>query len=102
MLKIKGNSVPFGLSGITARMLLSLFIVYGTYNPSGRSFYHWAIADGPVTPRLLIGLVILGTYVSLLYATWMWSGTGAGTRLSHWIAHELQPRLTLLEGTICA
>jgi hypothetical protein len=70
VLKIKGNSVPFGLSGITARMLLSLFIVYGTYNPSGRSFGHWALADGPITPRLLIGIVILGTYVSLLYATW--------------------------------
>jgi Family of unknown function (DUF6524) len=70
VLKIRGNSVPFGLSGITARMLLSLFIVYGTYNPSGRSFVHWALADGPITPRLLIGIVILGTYVSLLYATW--------------------------------
>jgi hypothetical protein len=70
VVKLKGNSKPFGLSGIVSRMLLSLFIVYGTYNPSGRSFYHWAIADGPFTPRLLIGLVILGTYVSLLYATW--------------------------------
>lgn len=69
-MKIKGNVVPFGLSGIIARMLLSLFIVYGTYNPSGRSFFHWAFADGPITPRLLIGVVILGTYVSLLYATW--------------------------------
>ena len=25
----------------------------------------------------------------------------AGTRLNHWIAQELQPRLTLLEGRIC-
>ena len=24
-----------------------------------------------------------------------------GTRLSHWIAQELQPRLTLFEGNIC-
>lgn len=69
-MKIKGNTVPFGLGGIVARMLLSLFIVYGTYNPSGRSFFHWAFTDGPITPRLLIGVVILGTYVSLLYATW--------------------------------
>jgi hypothetical protein len=68
--KVKGNYSSFGLSGIAARMLLSLFIVYGTYNPSGRSFYHWAFADGPITPRLLIGVVILGTYVTLLYATW--------------------------------
>jgi Family of unknown function (DUF6524) len=69
-MKVKGNFMAFGLSGITARMLLSLFIVYGTYNPSGRSFYHWVLSDGPITPRLLIGIVILGTYVSLLYATW--------------------------------
>jgi predicted outer membrane lipoprotein len=69
--KLKTNAKPFGLSGIVSRMLLSLFIVYGTYNPSGRSLYHCAIADGLITPRLLIGLVILGTYVSLLYATWV-------------------------------
>lgn len=69
-MKIKGNSSSFGLGGITARMLLSLFIVYGTYNPSGRSFYHWLFADGPITPRLLIGVVIIGTYASLLYVTW--------------------------------
>ena len=69
-MKIKGNASTFGLGGITARMLLSLFIVFGTYNPSGRSFYHWLFADGPITPRLLIGVVLVGTYVSLLYATW--------------------------------
>ena len=69
-MKIKGNFSTFGLGGITARMLLSLFIVFGTYNPSGRSFYHWLFADGPITPRLLIGVVLAGTYVSLLYATW--------------------------------
>ena len=69
-MKIKGNASAFGLGGITARMLLSLFIVFGTYNPSGRSFYHWLFADGPITPRLLIGVVLVGTYVSLLYATW--------------------------------
>ena len=69
-MKVKGNSSSFGIGGITSRILLSLFIVFGTYNPSGRSYFHWAFADGPITPRLLIGLVILGTYVSLLYATW--------------------------------
>ena len=28
--------------GIAARLLFSLFIVYATYNPSGRSYWHWA------------------------------------------------------------
>ena len=60
----------FGLSGIASRILLSLFIVFGTYNPSGRSFYHWVLADGPITPRILVGLLLFGTYASLLYATW--------------------------------
>lgn len=70
-MKLKtGVARPFGLGGIVSRMLLSLFIVFGTYNPSGRSFYHWAFADGPLTPRLLVAVLILGLYVSLLYATW--------------------------------
>jgi hypothetical protein len=69
-MKVKTNSVPFGVAGTASRMLLSLFIVFGTYNPSGRSFYHWFFSDGPLTQRILIGLVILGIYTSLLYATW--------------------------------
>ena len=28
-------------------------------------------------------------------------GDGTGTRLSHWIAHALQPRFTLPDGIIC-
>jgi Family of unknown function (DUF6524) len=69
-MKLKANTKPFGGAGIISRMLLSLFIVFGTYNPSGRSFYHWLLSDGPLTQRILIGLVILGVYASLLYATW--------------------------------
>jgi Family of unknown function (DUF6524) len=69
-MKFKTNSKPFGGAGIVSRMLLSLFIVFATYNPSGRSFYHWLLSDGPLTQRILIGLVIVGIYVSLLYATW--------------------------------
>ena len=69
-MKIKRGAANFGLSGIASRILLSLFIVFATYNPSGRSFYHWVLADGPITPRILVGLVLFGTYASLLYATW--------------------------------
>ena len=29
-----------------------------------------------------------------------WPSISAGVRLNHWIAHELQPRCTLLEGMI--
>ena len=69
-MKIRSGAANFGLSGIASRILLSLFIVFGTYNPSGRSFYHWVLADGPITPRILVGLLLFGTYASLLYATW--------------------------------
>ena len=69
-MRIKRGAANFGLSGIASRILLSLFIVFATYNPSGRSFYHWVLADGPITPRILVGLVLFGTYASLLYATW--------------------------------
>ena len=69
-MKIRSRAANFGLSGIASRILLSLFIVFGTYNPSGRSFYHWVLADGPITPRILVGLLLFGTYASLLYATW--------------------------------
>ena len=69
-MKIRSRVANFGLSGIASRILLSLFIVFATYNPSGRSFYHWVLADGPITPRILVGLVLFGTYASLLYATW--------------------------------
>lgn len=69
-MKIRSRAANFGLSGIASRILLSLFIVFATYNPSGRSFYHWVLADGPITPRILVGLLLFGTYASLLYATW--------------------------------
>jgi hypothetical protein len=69
-MKVKAGAANFGLSGIASRILLSLFIVFATYNPSGRSFYHWVLADGPITPRILVGLILFGTYASLLYATW--------------------------------
>ena len=69
-MKIRSRAANFGLSGIASRILLSLFIVFATYNPSGRSYYHWVLADGPITPRILVGLLLFGTYASLLYATW--------------------------------
>ena len=69
-MKIGSGAAYFGLSGIASRILFSLFIVFATFNPSGRSFYHWVLADGPITPRILVGLILFGIYASLLYATW--------------------------------
>jgi len=61
---------PFGAIGVVARVLLALFLVFATYNPSGRSYYDWAILEGPILPRLIVGLILMGAYISLLYAVW--------------------------------
>lgn len=65
-----GAASQFGIGGVVARVLLSLFLVFATYNPSGRSYYDWALLDGPILPRVVVGLVLLGAYISLLYAVW--------------------------------
>ena len=59
--------------GILARFLASVVLVYGTYNPTGYSFYHWAInpiiqgpkeAAGQAVPvKLLVGLLLLAIWL---------------------------------------
>jgi hypothetical protein len=65
----KGNGA-FGAGGAFARLLFSLFLVLATYNPSGRSYWHWLLADGATGPKLLVGLVLVAVYVALVVATW--------------------------------
>lgn len=61
----------FGLAGLLLRMLLSSFLVFATYNPSGRSFWHWLADDSASTGgKLIVGLVLLALYTMLLLATW--------------------------------
>ncbi len=64
------SSERFGPAAIFTRVLFSLFIVFATYNPSGRSYVHWAVAEGALLPRLIVGLILLAVYTSLLFATW--------------------------------
>ena len=57
------------------RILLPFILVYGTWNPSGQSFYHWAIAPffsgtleiGPV--KVLVALLLLAGWVVVIQAT---------------------------------
>ena len=52
--------------GIAARLLFSLFIVFATYNPSGRSYWHWAWeGEAGFWTRLAVGLVLLLTHLAL-------------------------------------
>jgi hypothetical protein len=63
---------PLGLIG---RIVLPFVLVYGTWNPWGRSFYHWAIAPlfsrtpaiGPV--KVLVALLLLAGWVVVIHAT---------------------------------
>src|SRR5512140_3343501 len=66
----------FSSLGLLGRIALPFILVYGTWNPSGRSFYHWAIAPffagtpaiGPV--KVLVALLLLAGGVVVIHATW--------------------------------
>lgn len=64
-----------GPLGLLARLVFPLLLVYATWNPWGRSFYHWALApalDGnPVfTPGIAVAaLVLIAGWVVVVQAT---------------------------------
>src|SRR5579862_1991378 len=55
------------------RTLLSAFVVFGAYNPSGYSYYHWVTASHRLTTvQLFVGIGLLTAAVGLArmaYAT---------------------------------
>ena len=54
----------FSGSALVVRLLVSLGLVFATYNPTGYSFYHW-VADGgsgPLSLKLLAGMSLLMIY----------------------------------------
>ena len=63
--------------GVLTRFILALALVYGTYNPEGVSYFHWAIyplMGGPPTSGLLplkflVGLLIAAGWAVYLNAT---------------------------------
>jgi len=53
------------------RWLFSLFVVFAIYNPSGVSFYHWALSGwAPLTMVCVVGVALLAVYVFLFRSTW--------------------------------
>lgn len=65
----------FNPLGLIARIALPFVLVYGTWNPSGASFYDWAIvpilsgtpAIGPV--KILVALLLLAGWIVVIQAT---------------------------------
>jgi Family of unknown function (DUF6524) len=65
------------VGGIAGRVIAALFLVFATYNPEGKSFYHWAIAPlidgtttaGPMSVKFLAGLALAAAWVVFLSAT---------------------------------
>ncbi|HKJ62486.1 MAG TPA: DUF6524 family protein, partial [Hyphomicrobiales bacterium] len=53
------------------RWLGTLFLVFATYNPSGRSFYHWAMSgDAPSTIVAVVAIGLAAFYIFLIRSTW--------------------------------
>lgn len=63
--------------GIAARALAALVLVFGTYNPEGFSYFHWAIAPmrtgvptaGPASVKVLVGILLIGAWGVFINAT---------------------------------
>lgn len=70
-----------GLS-LLARLIVPVLLVYATWNPSGRSFYHWVIQPifdgtfklGPL--QVLVALLLVAGWIVVLQATLRSLGTG--------------------------
>jgi Family of unknown function (DUF6524) len=65
------------VGGIAGRAVAALLLVFATYNPEGKSYYHWAIAplmdgsatSGPMSVKFLAGLALAAAWVVFLAAT---------------------------------
>lgn len=70
-------SSRFSWQSILIRFVIALALVFGTYNPHGKSFYHWAVnyfsptaeASTSLPVLVLIGLVLLIGWTIYLRAT---------------------------------
>lgn len=67
-----------GPAGLLLRVLGAILLVYATFNPTGHSFYHWALAPlvglgsasgGSAALKFLVGILLLIGWVVVLQAT---------------------------------
>ena len=58
------------MRGFLLRFLLATVLIFATYNPEGRSYYHWIKQGGPITPeKAFAGVCLAIAWVFLLRAT---------------------------------
>ncbi|CAK0775888.1 membrane hypothetical protein [Azospirillaceae bacterium] len=67
-----GHYPPLTFIRFLLRWLLSGALVFGTYNPSGYSYYHWLFTnDGNyLSLKVTVGLFIAGIYIALWPIIW--------------------------------
>jgi hypothetical protein len=62
----------FSWSFFFLRFLLAVIVVFGTYNPSGMSYTHWALSDIHTfsVVKALVGLMLVGGWGVLIHAAY--------------------------------
>ena len=63
----------FTVSNFIVRLQLSCVLVFGTYNPSGRSYLHWVL-DGDTDTLILkifVGMALIAAYWLIIVVSWL-------------------------------
>lgn len=73
-------------SGVLVRVVLAVALVLATYNPSGHSFYHWAVEPPPGITALkaFLGILLLIGWVVCMRTAFValgWLGVTLGVAL---------------------
>ncbi len=84
------------IPGYIVRLLAAMLVVFGAYNPSGYSYYHWLQIDfGDWAFKLFIGLLLIVAFYLQINAMWRSMrliGTGSLTLVilaGGWLASDL-------------
>jgi hypothetical protein len=65
------------LGKLVARVLFAAFLVFGTYNPSGRSYVHWMLhSDAAPTWKLVATGLLVVAYGAAIPVVWRALGFG--------------------------
>ena len=77
----------FTASNFIVRLLLSCALVFGTYNPSGRSYLHWVV-DGDTDTLILkifVGMALIAAYWLILVVSWLALDAVGLALLARWL-----------------